>query len=534
MGSNGDDAAVDERAETGGPPSAAALATASLDAMPAAVLVVDDDDTVVYGTEEWAGPETPDAVVGTAVGDWFADADAAALSEAIAAVRAGERERATHEVGSWAGDPEWTEIELRPLAHDGERYALLAARDVTARKRTERALERRTVGLDRATAVLTEITALIEALSTVESRDSLTTEICERLVATERYDLAWTATTDLSGRVSVGACAGECEGVLAAGGTSTDSVVGDRIAGIRREAAVCRDDADPFWGVVDEDPDRAYLAVPMAFAASNYGALVVHAATPSAFGEWERAAFAVLGRLLGYALHRVERGDLLHGSDATELRLRTGSEDSALAALSERTGATVTMQGLVSGGDGTALLYLTVEGADADAVEAACDGIAGIADVTVVASGADGCTVECTVADHSPLLAMLDRGGAVQTATAADGVVEWTVHVATTADAADVVGSLMATHPTTTLEAKRRVERSVTTLAGYWEQLDDDLTDRQRSILQAAYYAGYFEWPREVDGETVADSFGITSPTFHEHMRAALSKLMRTLFENRT
>ncbi|MFC7141448.1 helix-turn-helix domain-containing protein [Halosimplex aquaticum] len=59
-----------------------------------------------------------------------------------------------------------------------------------------------------------------------------------------------------------------------------------------------------------------------------------------------------------------------------------------------------------------------------------------------------------------------------------------------------------------------------------------DLTDRQRTTLEAAYHAGFFEWPRDASGEDVADSLQVSPPTFHQHLRKAEGKVFGALFES--
>jgi predicted DNA binding protein len=60
----------------------------------------------------------------------------------------------------------------------------------------------------------------------------------------------------------------------------------------------------------------------------------------------------------------------------------------------------------------------------------------------------------------------------------------------------------------------------------------DELTDRQRTALEAAYFSGIFEWPRHSSGEEVAESLGVSSPTFHQHVRAAEKKIFGALLED--
>mgnify|MGYP000619212016 CR=1 FL=1 len=57
-----------------------------------------------------------------------------------------------------------------------------------------------------------------------------------------------------------------------------------------------------------------------------------------------------------------------------------------------------------------------------------------------------------------------------------------------------------------------------------------DLTDRQRATVEAAYYAGFFEWPRDATGEGVAEQLEIAPPTFHQHLRKAERKVFDSIF----
>nr|WP_255457504.1 helix-turn-helix domain-containing protein [Halorussus sp. JP-T4] len=57
------------------------------------------------------------------------------------------------------------------------------------------------------------------------------------------------------------------------------------------------------------------------------------------------------------------------------------------------------------------------------------------------------------------------------------------------------------------------------------------MTEKQRTALQAAYFGGYYEYPRESTGEEVADSLDISSPTLHQHLRAAQRKLVGTFLD---
>ena len=56
------------------------------------------------------------------------------------------------------------------------------------------------------------------------------------------------------------------------------------------------------------------------------------------------------------------------------------------------------------------------------------------------------------------------------------------------------------------------------------------LTDRQREVVQTAYYAGYFERPRRSDGEDVARALEISPQAVYQHIRAAQGALLEAAF----
>lgn len=64
-----------------------------------------------------------------------------------------------------------------------------------------------------------------------------------------------------------------------------------------------------------------------------------------------------------------------------------------------------------------------------------------------------------------------------------------------------------------------------------WVTDPDELTARQREVLETAYEMGYFEYPRDVSAEAVAAELDVATPTFTEHLAAAHRKLLDGLLE---
>lgn len=52
------------------------------------------------------------------------------------------------------------------------------------------------------------------------------------------------------------------------------------------------------------------------------------------------------------------------------------------------------------------------------------------------------------------------------------------------------------------------------------------LSTRQAEVLELAFEAGYYDWPRPTDAETLANKLGISHATFLEHLRKAEKKII--------
>ncbi|WP_254522926.1 helix-turn-helix domain-containing protein [Natrinema caseinilyticum] len=71
----------------------------------------------------------------------------------------------------------------------------------------------------------------------------------------------------------------------------------------------------------------------------------------------------------------------------------------------------------------------------------------------------------------------------------------------------------------------------------YDSSVSDDrtyfLTERQHEILTIAYYAGYFEVPRGVTQDTLADRLDISDSAVSQRLRRAISELITATLENK-
>jgi len=63
------------------------------------------------------------------------------------------------------------------------------------------------------------------------------------------------------------------------------------------------------------------------------------------------------------------------------------------------------------------------------------------------------------------------------------------------------------------------------------DQINDQLSSRQIQSIFTADDAGYYNWPREINANEVADRMGVTGPTFLEHIRKGEQKIIKAVID---
>lgn len=81
------------------------------------------------------------------------------------------------------------------------------------------------------------------------------------------------------------------------------------------------------------------------------------------------------------------------------------------------------------------------------------------------------------------------------------------------------------------LRARRELDRPVQTEAEFEAFYRDRLTERQEEVARTAYYAGFFNFPRDSTGSDVAEMLGVSQPTVNRRIREAERKLFELVFE---
>jgi predicted DNA binding protein len=265
----------------------------------------------------------------------------------------------------------------------------------------------------------------------------------------------------------------------------------------------------------------------------SHGVLCVYATDAGAFDDGVRETLSELGRSIGYALTGVERRRALESDTTTELEFGIADPSLEPVTLARETGHRVTLERSVrrSGGDVAVFYTVEAEGAvDADRLEAAARSVPGVDAVRVVNHDGDTCLLETTGERWFGSM-FADQGGIVRSATVEGEEGTLVVETPSTTDVRGLVERFRERYPGTELLAHRDGRATGQTPLELQAALESELTDRQREVLETAYSAGYFEWPRGSSGEEIADLLGITQPTLNKHLRLAERTAVSLLLE---
>jgi predicted DNA binding protein len=177
--------------------------------------------------------------------------------------------------------------------------------------------------------------------------------------------------------------------------------------------------------------------------------------------------------------------------------------------------------------------YYSVEGGDPETITEKIDEHADRQAQLLTRREATG-LVEIIVTDDSPAMVLADAGALPRRVTVADGEMTVAAEVPASYDASAAISELAAAYDDARLLAQRQ-QSYFTPLFSHREfqdAVETALTERQREALELAHEAGYYEWPREMTCQKLAEELDVATPTYTEHVRAAERKLIQQLFDD--
>lgn len=498
--------------------------------------IIEEDGVVDYITpsvEHVLGYE-PDELVGEDVFDYIHPADEAAVRAEFEALVTDPEHRSESEFRFKHRDGSWVTLHVRGRnllddpAIDG---FVVYTRDVTERRRREQRLEQQRQRLAALNQLNSVVHGVTEAVIDRSTRQEIEQTACDRLAASDSYAFAWVGESDsrsqtVTTRAAAGVGGPLDEMDIATGREGEQQPVIQALQ--TREVQTVHDVAAPpeYEGVGEF---VSGVAVPIIHEESVYGVLTVYANREDAFQEEERDVIGHLGEILGHAIAAAERKRALMDDTQVELDIRIGD---MVSTFDEGTSIeTVQLNRTVPISDDEFLIYGTAPESEVEAVEAMVEEVPSWQSVDVVSEHLDGVRFELRIAGGSVMSEVASLGGSIEHVVVEENDLEMTVRLPQDVDVRQVIDTIQERYPQAEAIARRQVDvtdDSSERLRQVWE---NELTDRQRTIVETAYFSGFFEWPRATTGKELAESLDISNPTFSEHLRSVEQKVFAGLLD---
>jgi len=465
--------------------------------------------------------------------------DLARAEQALGELKSGEIDTYQSEFRMRTKDGDWRWIrdigKVFEWNDDGEAIRAVGIhQDITEERKRQDAIERQRdelVTLDRVNVLVQD---LIRALETTATQDEIAETVCDRIVDSELWDLAWigerTGTNDSLIPQTVAGDDGGCLDAITSD-ERTESGPAEtalRTGTIQTTTVESGSEGASWEAAVGERGFRSIAAIPLVHGDVVHGVLCVCTDQSDAFTTRAVESFAVLGEMIGFAFTAVQNRRLLSHDSVLELTFESRNPDTPLVSVANAYGCRIEAVGSVDIGPNH-LLYLSVDGGPADSVSEQLRSHAEILDSRVVRADDDGGILELRVADTIQSL-LLDVGARCRTLIVDGGTLSVTVEAPLDADSRTIQEALTTCTPDFTLTAKQECEQERSAVAAETDPREH-LTDRQQEVLRTAFLTGYYAWPRDTNAEQLAETLGIASPTLHQHLRRAQRNLVAAVFD---
>jgi len=426
----------------------------------------------------------------------------------------------------------WNQVDVSPIVNDrGEVTHYVGFQmDVTERKRAEQKLqaERESLDrlLDRVNGLANDIT---ETLVRAETRADIEQLITERIGDGGEYSAAWLGRHD--------ATEGEITATeqVGARGPSVGSI---DLAGDGPVARALRETVETQEPQVLERPNDVYeieadetcVFVPLSYRSTAYGVLAVVEREQSV-DDREQVLLGSIGRSIGMAINAVMTKRTITTDTVLTIGVDLSDEEVFLVELADAVGTEFEHEAIIDDDRGRGVLWLASTGYEnVGEITDYAGSHDGVLDAETLVDTDDGSVVQFRLR-NAPLVDALSEYGARVTSMHADAnTLSLEFRIGTEDAARSLLDVLEERYDHVELAAYHEDEFQQTP-QGFRDELRSRLTDRQYTALRKAYVSGYFEWPRQVEGEQLAESMDIVPSTYHQHLQTAKRKLFEAFFD---
>ncbi|ESS09808.1 MAG: putative DNA binding protein [uncultured archaeon A07HN63] len=388
-----------------------------------------------------------------------------------------------------------------------------------------------------------ELERIVDSMQTIEtqvlraeSRSEMYETVCSELVALDSVDFAWV------GRPM--AADNEFDLTASAGGgkdyidAAVSGVEASRLpAYIAAESCemyinsdIAEDVRSKCWAKEALSAGyRTVLSIPLVRDGVVYDVITVYSSDVDGFTEIHEMAMENISSLTFNHARMIDR-QRDHIDDGNTIVTFNFTDDSyPLQELADRLDSEIHFDTVVRSTEESITLMIEIVEGDRQPVPQHADDVSGIRSARLIGTD-DSQQVLVELTRPCRLHKIEKHGGQIVHSISAPDENELCLQITDGASVRPVLDYVASQFDHTELIAKEDAEN----LDAVVNDPTDSLTDRQLEILNAAYCGGYYETPREINGEDLAESFDISSPVIYNHLQAAHRKILGQMLDSKT
>lgn len=273
---------------------------------------------------------------------------------------------------------------------------------------------------------------------------------------------------------------------------------------------------------------RSVVSVPLVYDGFLYGVLTIYSSQPEDFNDTTRSVLAELGELIGYVLNATDQRHALLGGKAIDVTLDLSTGTDPFVELAVRLAAEFQVENITPRSGDAYLVQFVSSGVAPDRVQSVTDDLPSMTDYRTISDG-DPAVHEVSLIGDCLATTLGNVGANIRSIVVSENHCRITMSIPEGRDRQTLVRHLKDEYPDIDLTIKQ-YSTSLPSVSRTG-LLEDALTDRQRDILETAYYSGFFDQHRKRTGTQIADSLDISQPAFSTQLRAAQRNLLAAVFE---
>lgn len=471
--------------------------------------------------------------------DFFSGEDIDRITAAIEETLATGRAHVEAELGTADGEQipyEFTGSRLTDP--DGNFIGLVGVgRDISEKKKREHELQDQREHLQVLNSLNTVFRDITDAVIEQSTREEIEKITCEKLIESESYQRAWIADVDpdtgeINSRFETheDSTADSTESIVARNSPIEQSPV--RSTFQWGEVVVSSDvhadpDFEPWHQVIRQIGAPSFIGVPIVHDRTQFGILGIHSERDDTFRLEEQEIIEQLGEIIGYVFYAQTRKEAL--GSALQLTFRSETlVDPFPKADDEAVELSLEAVIPLDRDEGTFSEYWEINEEYMEAFSTAVKEHDPRLDIRLLGIANGTARFEVSAGAHSMSSAFAAQGGTLKSVSFTNDTIRMTGEFPESVDPKEITAAMRETIPDIQLISQKRV----LTPEYLRRMVDENLTDRQQTVLQLAYFGDYFSQPRRSTGEELAEHIGITKQTFHHHLRNAEATVFERLFED--